>query len=336
MSLQPPLTSLTQQVAPLDAGAHVVAAGFAGDTALFALGDGAVLLVEGGGTRRIAAHPQAGLLVAVADGSGIVSGGDDGRVVRTGADGTVAELGNAGGRWIDAVAAAPGGAVAWSSGRKVTARDEKGRLRTWDPPSTPQGLCFAPKGYRLAISHYNGASLWFPNTETPPEPLPWKGSHLDITWSADGRFLVTSMQESTLHGWRLPEKADMRMSGYPSKTRSFSWSHDGHWLATSGADAAIVWPFATKEGPMGKAPRECGIRPARVTRVAFHPGSLVLAVGYDDGFILLCRLTDAAELLVRTASKEDGPVTAFAWDRKGRRLAFGTEGGAAGILSLPA
>lgn len=335
MSANPPLTSLTQQVVPIAAGDHVIATGFARETALFALADGTVLAAEGREMRRIAAHPDAGILVATLDGTSLVTGGDDGRVVRTGADGVAEELGNAGGRWIDAVAAAPGGAVAWSSGRKVSARDEKGRVRTWDAPSTPQGLCFAPKGYRVAVSHYNGVSLWFPNTDAAPELLPWKGSHLDVTWSADGRFVVSSMQENMLHGWRLPEKADMRMSGYPSKTRSFAWSHDGNWLATSGADAAIVWPFASKEGPMGKAPRECGIRPAKVTRVAFHPGSLVLAVGYDDGFILLCRLTDAAELLVRKAEKGEGPVTAFAWDRKGRRLAFGTEGGAAGVLTLP-
>ena len=68
-----------------------------------------------------------------------------------------------------------------------------------------------------------------------------------VTWSPDARFLVSSMQENALHGWRLvPDKAHMRMSGYPSKTRSFSWSHDGQFLATSGAEAAIIWPFDTK------------------------------------------------------------------------------------------
>ena len=144
------------------------------------------------------------------------------------------------------------------------------------------------------------------------------------------------MQENALHGWRLiPDKGHMRMSGYPSKTRSLSWSGDGKWLATSGAEAAIVWPFESKEGPMGKAPRECGVRPAKVSRVAFHPNTLVLAVGYEDGCILLIRLNDASELLVRPAVKGSG-VTAMAWDKAGRHLAFGCEDGQAGILTLPA
>ena len=34
---------------------------------------------------------------------------------------------------------------------------------------------------------------------------------------------------------------------------------------------------------MGKSPRECGARPAKVTRVAFHPKALVLAIGCEDG-----------------------------------------------------
>ena len=150
-------------------------------------------------------------------------------------------------------------------------------------PSAARGLAFAPKGYRLAISHYNGATLWFPNLTSEPEKLEWKGSHIDVTWSPDARFVVTSMQENALHGWRLiPDKGHMRMSGYPSKTRSLSWAHDGKWLATSGAEAVIVWPFDSKEGPMGKQPRECGVRPAKVSRVAFHPNTYVLVEAFRD------------------------------------------------------
>jgi WD40 repeat protein len=218
----------------------------------------------------------------------------------------------------------------------VTARDEKGRERTLQVPSTARGLCFSPKGYRLAISHYGGVTLWFPNLETRPEFLEWKGSHIDVTWSADGRFVVTSMQENALHGWRLqPDRGHMRMSGYPSKTRSLSWSGDGKWLATSGAEAAIIWPFDTKEGPTGKSPRECGVRPAKVSQVAFHPSVYVLAVGYEDGCILLVRLTDGSELLVRPAVTDSG-VTSLAWDKPGKRLAFGCTDGQAGLLTLPA
>ena len=333
--MEAPAPSLAQHVIPIEAGAHVTGAAWLGNTAAFALGDGAVLLVRDGATHRTVAHPDGAVLVAASDGERLVTGGDDGHIAVTGPDGSTRTLAETKG-WVDALALHPGGAVAWSVGKRVTARDDKGRDKSFDAPSTVRGLSFAPKGYRLAAAHYNGATLWFPNLETRPEVLEWKGSHLDVTWSPDGRFVVTSMQENALHGWRLlPDRGNMRMSGYPAKTRSMSWSQDGKWLATSGAEAVIVWPFESKEGPMGKPPRECGVRPAKVTRVAFHPRTYVLAAGYEDGFILLIRLTDASELLVRSAVAGSG-ITAFAWDRAGKRLAFGGADGQAGVLTLPA
>ena len=135
------------------------------------------------------------------------------------------------------------------------------------------------------------------------------------------------MQENTLHAWRASDKKDMRMSGYPAKTRSLSWSFDGHWLATSGADAAIIWPFKDKEGPVKKAPLECGARQVKVTCVAFHPKSLVVAQGYEDGLLLLCRISDGAEILVRAAPEGGRAIKALAWDATGRRLLFGAADG---------
>jgi WD40 repeat protein len=328
--------SLLERVEPIACNAHVTATGFLGDNLVLALGDGVLRLGPSPQSLedRIA-HPDAAVLVALTDGNRVVTGGDDGRVVVTDVGGTAEIFAEPRGRWIDALAGGPAGALAWSVGKTVTARDGKRRLSTWEAPSSARGLAFAPKGFRLAVAHYNGASLWFPGTQAPPEQLEWKGSHLDVTWSHDARFVVTTMQESALHGWRLlPDKGHMRMTGYPAKTRSLSWSHDGTWLATSGADAAVIWPFGTKEGPMGKPPRECGVRPARVSRVAFHPRALVLATGYEDGAVMLIRFTDGAELMVRHPT-EGGAVSAMAWDAAGRRLLFGCSQGAAGLLTLP-
>lgn len=328
------LASLTERVTTQPVGAHVVGLAWLDDVLLAATGDGMVRFI-GTDTAPVAAHPDGAILVTARAEARLLTGGDDGRVVAITRDGSMEVVADEGGRWIDALAAGPAGTLAWSAGKRVRSRDAKGRVDTWEAPTTARGLAFAPKGYRLAVAHYNGASLWFPGTTAKPEFLEWKGSHLDATWSPDGRFVVTSMQENALHGWRLsPTSGHMRMSGYSAKPRSMSWSHDGKWLATSGADAAICWPFDSKDGPTGKAPREAGVRPARVTQIAFHPQALVLATGYEDGCILLIRLLDASELLVRTASR-DGAISALAWDRKGDTLAFGTTEGTAGRLALP-
>ena len=255
---------------------------------------------------------------------------------RSRSTGGVQEIADEKGKWIDALAARDDGSIAWSSGKNVRARDPAGGIKTFAAPSSVRGLAFMPKGYRIAISHYDGATLWFPNAAAPPDHFKWKGSHLSITVSPDGRFLATSMQENALHAWRVADKKDMRMSGYPAKTRSMSWSFDGHWLATSGADAAVIWPFKDKDGPINKAPLECGARSAKVTCVAFHPKSLVVAQGYEDGLLLLCRIPDGAEILVRAAPEGGRAISALAWDHAGGRLLFGAADGAAGLLDMPA
>jgi len=327
-------SSLTERVTPIETGAEIAGAYFLGGAPVLALADGTVLLPEGV-ERRVAAHADGAILVCVGDGEKIWTGGDDGALAATDATGKTEILAREKG-WIDALVCRADGALAWSSGKTVRARDAKGEIKSWQAPSSVRGLAFFPKGYRLAIAHYNGASLWFPNTDAAPETLAWKGSHLDATISPDGRFLVTSMQENSLHGWRLADRKDMRMSGYPAKTRSLSWSHDGLWLATSGADGCIVWPFSGKDGPMGQPPRECGVRPnVLVTRVAFHPKALIVAIGYDDGWILLVRLSDAAEILVRRTENERDAITALAFAATGARLIFGAKSGKAGVLAFP-
>jgi WD40 repeat protein len=331
------LSSLTEHVASIDAGAEIVAGGFLGRTPALALADGDVLLADIGEERRVKAHDDGAILVAACDGAKLYTGGDDGGVAATDAAGRTEILAREKG-WIDALACRADGALAWSCGKTVRARDAKGEVKTWQAPSTVRGLAFFPKGYRVAAPHYNGVSLWFPNTAAAPESLTWKGAHLDATVSPDGRFVVTSMQENALHGWRLADRKDMRMSGYPAKTRSLAWSHDGGWLATSGADGCIVWPFSGKDGPMGQPPRECGVRAnVLVTATAFHPKALIVAIGYDDGWVLLVRLADAAEILVRrTQDGERDAIAALAFDATGARLLFGAKSGKAGVLVFPA
>jgi WD40 repeat protein len=326
--------SVAERARLFAAGGPVVAARFLGDVPVFVLGEEALLFVpREGEPDRVAVH-GGGILAVASDGARIVTGGDDGTVVATREDRSHDVVAtDAKRRWIDHVALGPDGIVAWSAGKEACVTARRGEPRRVEVPSTAGGLAFAPKGVRLAIAHYNGVTLWFPNAaQAKPERLEWKGSHIAANFSPDGRFIVTAMQEPTLHGWRLADGKHMRMSGYTAKVRSLSWSANGKALATSGSRELIVWPFQGKDGPMGTEPAMLAPLNCLVTSVASHPRTEIVAVGYEDGTVLLVRAPDGAEILAR---RPDGNiVSALAWNAAGTRLAFATEAGDAGVAEL--
>jgi WD40 repeat protein len=330
--LPPTVPSVTDRARVVKAEAPVVGVHFLDGTPVFVLGDEALLLAPEQGDRRVPVHGGA-ILASVSDGRRILTGGDDGRVVETNAAGAAKEVAaDPKKRWVDQLALAGDGSFAWSAGKTATVQPKKGEARSMEAPSTVAGLAFAPKGFRLAVAHYNGVSLWFPNAQAAPEKLEWKGSHLAVGFSPDGRFIVTAMQEPTLHGWRIADGKHMRMSGYSARVRSFGWSADGAYLATSGSEQLILWPYDGKDGPMGKQPKMLAPMQARVAMVACHPKQPVVAVGYADGLVLLVRSEDGAEIVARRPG--GAPVTALGWDQAGAQLGFGTEDGEAGVVSL--
>jgi WD40 repeat protein len=330
--LPPNIPSITDHVRAVGAGAPVVGVHFIGSTPVFVLGDEALLFAPEEGERRVAIHGGA-ILSSVSDGHRILTGGDDGRVVETKLAGEGIELAaDPKKRWIDQLALAGDGSFAYSAGKTAFVQPRKGESRSMEAPSTVAGLAFAPKGFRLAVAHYNGVSLWFPNSQAAPEKLEWKGSHLAVGISPDGRFIVTAMQEPTLHGWRVADGKHMRMSGYSARVRSFNWSADGSYLATSGSEQLILWPFGGKDGPMGQQPKMLAPMQARVTMVACHPKQPVVTTGYADGMVLMVRAEDGAEVIARRPG--GSAVTALAGDRANEQFGYGTEDGEAGIVAL--
>ena len=329
----PSIASITDKVRRLAIGMPATSIHFLGDIAVFVgAEENAALVNEAGEVSTVAVHGGA-VLCAASDGKRIVSGGDDGKVVALNAKGETSVLAtDAKRRWIDNIALHPEGAVAWSAGKTAFVRGGKGEEKSFDAASTVGGLAFAPKGLRVAVAHYNGVTLWFPNMAAKPEFLEWAGSHLAVTFSPDNKFLVTGMHEPALHGWRLADNRHMRMSGYPGRVRSMSWSAGGKGLATSGADSVIIWPFASKDGPMGKQPAMLAPLQARVSAVACHPKQDIMASGYSDGTVLMIRLEDGTEILLRP--NKGTPISALAWNAKGSLLAFADEDGDGGLLEF--
>ena len=113
------------------------------------------------------------------------------------------------------------------------------------------------------------------------------------------------MQENALHGWRLHPRQG---------------PHAHEWLSVQDPLALVVAATANGSPPPARKPRSSGPSSRRKARWASRRANAasgpprsprrvppqhgyVLAVGYEDGCILLIRLTDASELLVRPAVK---------------------------------
>ena len=325
-------------VAPLDLDGHVVATAFLGDIPVFATAAGAIHRLDGG-EKVSQAHD--GLLTCIKDpySQTLLTGGEDGRVLRIAHDGSVEELALVPRKWISVVSGGPQGAIAYAQGKTAYLRMADGAVKEFAEERTIEGIAFAPKGLRIALARYNGVTLRFAATAGAPVDLEWKGAHTGVVFSPDGRFVVTTMQENALHGWKLDgggaDTRHMRMTGYPAKVKSISWSSKGKWLASSGAPAAIVWPFSGKDGPMGKAPLELGTRAnILVSQVAFHPAEEVLAIGFVDGMVLAVRLADNKEALLRRPGK--GAITSLAWSASGKLVAFASEAGDCGVIDIAA
>jgi hypothetical protein len=337
----------------------------------FALGDGSLAVVlgswqrgphlqarPGGGVtlqaaeeapvppRRAIVHEGSCLALAADPAGGFLSGGDDGRVVHMPISGDGAVLAHLPDAWIDNVATSREGVRAWSSGRRVQ-RMQANQIRSIELPVTVNALAFDSTGKRLAMAHAGGVTLWHDtpvsaqgaalreaadDQPTGLRRLVWPGLHRMLTWSPDDCYLVTGMQENALHGWRVADASDIEMGGYEGQPRSLSFASDGRYLATSGSMRPVCWRF----DPPGRSqmPEHCGMASqVPVTRVACHPHQAVVATGYHNGAVLLCQPGSDTALFVKASG--DGAVSALAWSGDGGRLAFGTQNGAFGWLSLP-
>jgi WD40 repeat protein len=312
-----------------------------------ALGDGQIALGEASDLTEnftfTAAHLGVSLSMAPdSDAHAFLSGGDDGVIAIIDPNvGDPVPVATHKGKWIDHVAASKDGVRAFACGKQVfLLNDEAQPLgEPMSFPSSVGGLAFSPNGKRLAISHYNGISLlWVNAKDRETTFLPWKGSHLDLIWTPDSKMVLSSMQEGALHGWDLSNPSDikeMQMQGYTTKIHSMGFTSGGKFLATSGADQIICWPF-TGGGPWGKPPLTLGGSETRlVTTVAPHPRDPVVAAGYDDGMLILAPLDGRMEIMLYPPDSTEGSkFVSTVWSGDGSGLFAAQENGSLLLYTL--
>jgi WD40 repeat protein len=318
----------------------VIACAFLGPRAAFALGDGSVHVMAPDGAMTVAAglHDGAMLCATLGPFGDLITGGDDGKLMRVRPDGAASRIADCSPAWIEAVAYGGGanGFIAAACGRTVKVFTADGAPKaSFDCPATVQSIAFDKTGRRLACAHVNGVTLVFAgNPDSTPKILTWKGAHTCVLFSPDGKFIVTAMLENALHGWRLQDGQHFRMPGYPAKIRQMQFTPDGQWLATAGAPEVVLWPFQTADGPMGKQGVVAGELGAPITAVAVHPKLALMAAGAIDGEIGLFQAPSGKPFLLE--KPHEARITAMAWSGDGALLAFGAESGRVGVVDVGA
>lgn len=234
-------------------------------------------------------HAGAILSLAADAGGGVLSGGDDGVFAHVDAR-RIQVLARFPGRWVEHVAGAVDGSRACAVGRQVHLWEADGRPHVLEHPSSVGGIAFDPAGGRLAASHYGGVTVWTrADGHWRASPQACRGSHLAVTWSPDGRFVLSSMQEGAVHGWRVADPMQLHIGGYASKIRQWGWVGAAPWLVSGGASAAILWPFDTDAGPMQRAALQLFDDDAQtlVTAVGTLADPPRVLAGRHDGSVLL-------------------------------------------------
>lgn len=278
--------------------------------------------------KEAAAH-QGGLCAAAALGESLFTTGEDGKLLRLSPEGEVTEIARFEKAWLEHLALHESGVMAVSYKKTAVILNADGKILAELPnhPSTVGGLCFDPKGKRLAAAHYGGLSLWWVGggSTQKPQRLNWKGSHLNLRWAPGGKYLLSCMQENALHGWRLPDFADFAMSGYVVKPRSFNWDATGRWLASSGSPGIVCWDCGGK-GPMGRSAMVLGQdNPEVVSQVACHPELSLVAAGTEKGSVYLARFED--ERIVNMKTNTPSEIVYLNWSPSGRYLLAAAEDG---------
>jgi WD40 repeat protein len=335
--------------------APVAAAAWSGDgsVAAFALADGAVALARAdwpggpevrtratGGLEvhpptvpsppvsRVSAHKGPCRALVARPGVGFLSGGEDGRVVCIGLDGTADAGTRPAERRVDLLAAGPA-SWACAAGHKVVVTGTSRHVLTF--PAEIRVLAFDPSGYRLAAAYQDGTGICS-DDGAPVGRLPCRGLPLALAWSPDGAWLALGLKAGGVHAWPSDDGAGLVLGGHSGQVRSLGFSADGRLLVASGAPRVLHWRFDRQELA---EPGGCGLPSSRapVSVVACHPARPLLAAGYASGAVLLCQPGSEDVLFIRPAG--GGAAQTLVWSPDGRRLAFATEEGEAGLILLP-
>ncbi|MGP4014788.1 WD40 repeat domain-containing protein [Saccharopolyspora sp. 5N708] len=213
--------------------------------------------------------------------------------------------------------------LAVADGRRVRVLDRSGTTRWSSAPltSTVTNVLWPRGRRRVAASTYRGVTIFEPETGRITNTLDAPGAISGLTAAPNGRWVVGGSQDATLHGWKVADGSDFRMSGFPATVSQLAFEDGGRWLACESAEVLTCWDFSGA-GPTGRPGVVLTGHQSAVTAFAWVPGHRqTLISGDQDGNVLVWRIGPATkpghELRPVGGARDDDPVTAIIVDHTG-------------------
>lgn len=213
-----------------------------------------------------------------------------------------------------------------AAGKKLVALRSDGSIaHTFpDAPKTISALAWKPDGTACAAACFGHVAVWDAATFTAQKEFPYGNAIYALTWSPDGRWLVAGCHDNAVHLWAPAEvDLELHMSGYETRLKELSFSHDSKWLATGGGRDACVWDCAGA-GPEGREPLLLP-HESRVCAMAFQHAHGLLASGAANGEFTLWAPSRKNPLVAEV--KMPSAATKFVWRSDDALLAVGTAQG---------
>jgi WD40 repeat protein len=189
-------------------------------------------------------------------------------------------------------------------------------------------LAWNPRVEFLAIAGNGGVKIWNANNwDDDPFYIETDAAALKISWSGDGEYLAISSLDNIVLVWGGGNLVPWRLSGFSGKVRNLAWSQissgDAPLLAISSSGDIILWKKA-KIPEKGWKASVFGVNDHIIQDLQFHPQSLLLASGSEDGYLLLWK---KAQNLGQNLTGVSGGFSCLKWDLSGQKLAAGGDNG---------
>lgn len=261
---------------------------------------------------------------------------DHGRLLHVSASGVTTLVANHGSA-IDLLAPVQDGGILAASGATIIFYDSNGDVG-WLQQRTggdASAMAVSPDARRFALGADDRLLIRTFGPRPEPAASYEVGSVSALSWSPDGRWLAAAVAKAGIVLVRLADARIVRLPNYPATVASLSWSFDSRLLVTSGAYRIVAWDLSTlvgdNERPASLTTGRAGLVLAET--VDTHPERSLVAAGYGDGRVVVSKIGEPEELVVKAAGR--GGVQALRWSPDGQHLAFGTSDGDAAIVTFP-